>query len=130
MGLTRRHNFVRDTIAQNLTSAGIPCEIEVTSPSGTVRPAAILFHSFDRRGPLACDVTVAHPLAPGCQTDQVTLSGFLKKREAAKKTNYRAICENVGWPFVSMAFSTLSSIGPEGRRLFNIICASLAGEHE
>ena len=59
----------QDALANNLRTAGIPCQIEVPLPSRFERPGDIGLPSFDPRGPLLVDLCGIHPLAPSRPRD-------------------------------------------------------------
>ena len=79
----RRHNALRNALADVLRSNGVSCQLEVAI-GGKQRPADVAILNLDPRGPLAVDIVVHHPLALSYGRDPMTTKRALAREEDAK----------------------------------------------
>ena len=125
-GLYRRHNRLRDLMYLLTQQAGWAPDIEVAIPSSSLRPADLLFRSGFPK-PLACDVTVSHPLRHSA-THAVRGEPDISASEAedAKNRDYRSLCHAAGWGFRPMGFETTGGLGPSAVRTLKQLCHQLS----
>lgn len=115
-GMYRRHNRIRDTLYLLGKEAGWGPELEVVAPLSNNRPADVLFRSAFS-APLACDVTVSHPLrisASSAVREEPNVAA--QEAETAKTTQMAPLVRAAGWTFRPMGFETTGGMGPGALR--------------
>ena len=125
-GTYKRHNRLRDLLYLLGQQAGWAPDLEVTIPASTLRPADLLFRTGFPK-PLACDVTVSHPLrhsAPSAVRGEPDLSAA--DAEGAKNREYRSLCHGAGWGFRPLGFETTGGLGPSAARTLKQLCHQLS----
>ena len=125
-GIYKRHNRLRDLLYLLGQQAGWAPDLEVTVPSSTLRPADLLFRSGFPK-PLACDLTVSHPLrhsASSAVRGDTDISAT--EAEGAKNQEYRSLCHAAGWGFRPMGFETTGGLGPSAARTLKQLCHQLS----
>jgi hypothetical protein len=126
-----RHNALRNALAEALKEFNISTQLEVPI-GGARRPADIGLMSFDSRGPLAVDLVVHHPLAPGAHRSvSTTVFASLKAAEEAKIRESAELCSGNNWLFSPMGWHPWGGVGPHGAalrtRLEKEVCGDLKG---
>ena len=125
--LTQRHHAVRDALASSLKGHGIGCRVEVAI-AGRQRPADLALDHFDPKGPLAVDIHVNHPLAPGLPRALDSTAGTLSQKDADKVTKYGSMCESAGWLFTPLGFHPWGGLAPLGCALLNRLLKQVVGD--
>ena len=128
--LTRRHHALRDALTEVLRAHNVAYRKEVAI-GGRSRPADVALLSFDARGPLAVDLVVHHPLAPGVTREEEKMKSSLSKAEEEKMAESEALCHANGWLFSPLGWHPWSGVGPKSwallRRLEKFIAGDLQG---
>ena len=124
--LTRRHNSLRDYLAQFLRTNGFPCSTEVTI-GGKERPADVALEGFESR-PLAMDLTISHPLKPSAARDPDTVGRYLRRREEEKLNKYSSLCATAGWVFQPVALHPFAGTGPLTSAFLDRLIRRVAGD--
>ena len=122
-----RHNALRDALADALKSRGLSCAKE-EAVGGARRPADLALPNFDRRGPLAIDLVVHHPLAPSATRATILDRSSLKQAELDKLAKSEDLCHGCGWLFAPMGWHTWGGVGPHGAALLSRIEDEIAGD--
>ena len=126
MGIYKRHNTVRDTVAALATSSGISCRTEVALPGSDLVPADCFFPSL-AACPLAVDFSVVHPLHPSASAQAaVTAGAAAEARAAAKVATYGAKCQDRSWDFCAVVAETTGGWNQAGQRFFKRLARSRA----
>jgi hypothetical protein len=122
-----RHNALRDALADALKARGFTCAKEVAI-GGARRPADLALPNLDRRGPLAIDLVVHHPLAPSATRTTVLDRKSLKQAEKDKIDKNEELCHGCGWLFAPMGWHTWGGVGPHGAALLARLEDEIAGD--
>ena len=116
-GSSRRHNALRDAMAELLMKSSIPAAKEVTSGNRR-RPADILLVAWERGRDVAVDLTVTHPLGLAEHPIIVqTAAQHCRRKEEAKVAAEGDLCRQAGWGFTPAAFTPWGGCGPSARAL-------------
>ena len=123
-----RHNALRDALADALKEVGIGCQKEVAI-GGARRPADLALPHMDRRGPLAVDIVVHHPLrASAHYGGGGDCRQSLKQAEERKRAASEDLCHGCGWLFAPMGWHTWGGVGPYASALLARIENAFAGD--
>lgn len=125
---TRRHTRLRDAVGTLCSAAGFQWVPEAPVPATSLtdvplRPADLLVPSWPG-GPLAIDVTVAHPLC--ASAPDMASSTAASRAEARKLTKYAERCKAAGWQFVPFAVSSFGQRAPRANAFCTVLCSRLA----
>ena len=114
-GTVRRHNKMRDLIAEQARRAGWHTQLEVCLPStdsSRLRPADILLPNKGAH-PLALDIGISHPLRASAPRIVSACPGeSAARQEADKKALMQAQCQAVSWRFQPLCFESTGGWGP------------------
>ena len=105
----RRHNALRNALADVLIGVGISCTKEV--PIGGRVPADLDLLNFDHRGPLAVDLVCTH-LAALSLSRTVEPTRTVAAAEKAKIVESEALCHSNGWLFTPLGWHPWGGVGP------------------
>ena len=123
----RRHTQLRDAVGSLVAAGGCSWrpEVAVPSPGDPLRPADLLVSGWVG-GPLAVDVTVAHPLAPSMAAADTAASTAMSRAEARKKVKYDSRCKAAGWEFTPFAVSAFGQLGPHATAFSALMAKRIA----
>ena len=120
---------MRDALAVTLKAHGISCRTEVAI-NGRERPADLALDHFDPKGPLAIDLHVNHPLAPGLPHEFDSVASTLAQKDSAKLTKYGSLCESAGWLFQPLGFHPWGGLAPLGSALLHRMVKQAVGDSQ
>jgi hypothetical protein len=117
---TRRHNQLRDAVADAAREAGMAVEVEA-APAGTRRrPGDALIHGYKDGRPTAADFAIT------AATDPDAADRIAQTKERA----YRSMCMEAGWDFVPVVGDAYGAVRAEGAVFLGKLCKRLSEKKE
>jgi len=113
---TTRHDAVTAWLTNTLRQCHMRVENEV-AVEGKKRPADVLITRWSNGGPLAIDVTVTHPLAPGLGLNAQASKDVLLQKERNKIKKNLPICQRAHLSFVPFPLTTFGELSPVATKL-------------
>ena len=117
-GAYARHNVLRQTLADLVSSAGFSCMLEVALPGTDLVPADVFVPTFLDGCPAAFDAAVTHPLQPSAQAPATVVAGAAAEARAVSKVAYYGEhCTARSWTYTAFVAETTGAVNQAGQRL-------------
>ena len=126
MGLSSRHNSVRDFFLQTFREAGFTAIPEVSIPGSTLTPADVLVDNFSQGYPAALDFSISHALRPSCNLAGVEVGKSASQAADEKIAQYEAPCATCHWKFIPVCMETTGFVCGEVNTIVGRLCRSLS----